>query len=201
MRTVCSLELNKKGKELQVDLHTLLAIFNSNLFYYFIQTNSNTVRGGYFRYKPQYVKEFPLPKLNEKSETSQLSEECKNMINLSDLLNSLIEKFRRLIHHSSGNHKISSKLKNWYDLDFAEFINELNKAIKITNKQREKEGLEAIKEITKTDEFEWLDLFEHNKIKVQELQAKINVIQHQIDTMVYKLYGLNEEEIKIIENI
>ena len=201
VRTVCSLELNKKGKELQVDLHTLLAIFNSNLFYYFIQTNSNTVRGGYFRYKPQYVKEFPLPKLNEKSETSQLSEECKNMINLSDLLNSLIEKFRRLIHHSSGNHKISSKLKNWYDLDFAEFINELNKAIKITNKQREKEGLEAIKEITKTDEFEWLDLFEHNKIKVQELQAKINVIQHQIDTMVYKLYGLNEEEIKIIENI
>jgi hypothetical protein len=30
-------------------------------------------------------------------------------------------------------------------------------------------------------------------------QAKVNEYEHQIDQMVYKLYGLTEEEIKIVE--
>jgi len=31
-------------------------------------------------------------------------------------------------------------------------------------------------------------------------QAKATEYKHQIDQMVYKLYGLAEEEIKIVEN-
>jgi len=31
-------------------------------------------------------------------------------------------------------------------------------------------------------------------------QAKVKELKHQIDQMVYKLYGLTDEEIKIVEN-
>ena len=61
VRTVGSLELYKDYKE-HFDLHYLLGIFNSKVFYYFIQKHSNVVRGGYFRYRPQYILEFPIPK-------------------------------------------------------------------------------------------------------------------------------------------
>jgi hypothetical protein len=54
--------------------------------------------------------------------------------------------------------------------------------------------------LTKKDEFEWLDLFEENKQKAQALQTKITQTAKEIDAMVYELYGLTEDEIKIVEN-
>ncbi|WP_157579351.1 hypothetical protein [Polaribacter vadi] len=54
--------------------------------------------------------------------------------------------------------------------------------------------------LTKKDEFEWLDLFEENKQKAQALQTQINQTDAAIDTMVYELYGLTEDEIAIVEN-
>ena len=82
------------------------------------------------------------------------------------------------------------KLQNWHELDFADFIKELNKAIK-------KAGGAPL---TKKDEFEWLELFEDNKKKAQELQTQITQTEKTIDTMVYDLYGLTQEERDIIEN-
>ncbi|APQ18618.1 hypothetical protein [Maribacter hydrothermalis] len=54
--------------------------------------------------------------------------------------------------------------------------------------------------LTRKDEFGWLDLFEENKQKAQALQTQISQTDTAIDTMVYKLYGLKYEEIKIVEN-
>ncbi|RXJ49583.1 Eco57I restriction-modification methylase domain-containing protein [Gelidibacter gilvus] len=96
--------------------------------------------------------------------------------------------------------KYSRKLQNWQDLDFGEFIKELNKAIKTNNKLRAIDNLELIPEMSKKDEFEWMELFEENKKKVQELQTQITQTENEIDQMVYELYGLNEEEIGIVEN-
>ena len=62
------------------------------------------------------------------------------------------------------------------------------------------EGKTEIPKLTKTDEFEWLELFEDNKKKAQELQKQIEQTDKQIDQMVYELYGLSEEEIEIVEN-
>ena len=71
-------------------------------------------------------------------------------------------------------------------MEFGEFIKELNKAIKANNKLREKAAVidlgeaegqpkevtpyEVVPTLTKKDEFEWLDLFEENKQKAQDLQ-------------------------------
>ncbi len=76
----------------------------------------------------------------------------------------------------------------------------MKKAIKANNKVLSAEGKEAIHELTKKDEFEWLDLFEENKKKAQDLQLQIDRTEAEIDQMVYALYGLTEEEIQIVEN-
>ncbi|WP_431136829.1 hypothetical protein [Psychroserpens mesophilus] len=110
------------------------------------------------------------------------------------------DKFQKYIKQKFSLSKLSRKLKDWQYLNYGDFTKELNKAIKTTNKERLKEGLQKIEALTKKDEFEWLDLFEENKQKAQELQNQINQTAKEIDAMVYELYGLTEKEIEIVEN-
>ncbi len=44
-----------------------------------------------------------------------------------------------------------------------------------------------------------MELFEDNKKRALELKAEIDKTDKEIDQMVYELYGLTEEEIKIVE--
>ncbi len=46
-----------------------------------------------------------------------------------------------------------------------------------------------------------MDLFEDNKKKALEIKSEIYKIDKEIDQMVYALYGLTEEEIKIVEGV
>jgi hypothetical protein len=79
---------------------------------------------------------------------------------------------------------ISKKLQDWYLLTYAEFIKELAK--------------KKVK-LTLSEEAEWEDYFETESKKAQELKAQIDATDKAIDAMVYALYGLSEDEIKIIE--
>ncbi len=51
-----------------------------------------------------------------------------------------------------------------------------------------------------SDEAEWETYFLQESKKALELKAKIETTDKEIDQMVYKLYDLTDEEIKIIEN-
>jgi hypothetical protein len=53
--------------------------------------------------------------------------------------------------------------------------------------------------LTFSEEVEWLKYFNEQKQKVQTLKSEINKTDHEIDQMVYELYGLMEEEIIIVE--
>ncbi len=189
VRTVCSLELSENGINEGLSLKFLLSILNSNLFFYFIKNNSNTVRGGYLRYRPQYVKEFPLPdvlndKLIEKLEctVSSVSETTKEFIlRKTNFQKYLLSQFKL--------ETISKKLQNWHELEFGEFITELNKSIKTAGGEK----------LSKMDEMEWMEVFETKKAEAQTLKTEIDKTDTEIDAMVYELYGLSEEEIKIVE--
>ena len=46
---------------------------------------------------------------------------------------------------------------------------------------------------------EWKEYFTEYKTQLQELQTQIAATDKQINTLVYKLYNLTDEEIKIVE--
>jgi len=189
VRTVCSLELNKKGINKGLSLKFLLSILNSNLFFYFIKNNSNSVRGGYLRYKPQYVKEFPLPDVIDDSLIVKLENTVTNVIEITK--NYVLSKvnFQKYVQSQFKLGVLSKKLQNWHELDFATFIKELNKVIKKVGGEK----------LTKTDEMDWMDVFETKKAAAQTLKTEIDKTDKEIDQMVYTLYGLSEEKIKIVE--
>ena len=48
---------------------------------------------------------------------------------------------------------------------------------------------------------EWKALFEDDKKEVLALKEKIQTTDDEIDNMVYELYGLSDDEIKIVEGV
>ncbi|MDY0090610.1 MAG: hypothetical protein RBR78_09620, partial [Flavobacteriaceae bacterium] len=73
----------------------------------------------------------------------------------------------------------------WYNLDFSEFSKELSKK-KIT--------------LSLSQKSEWMDFFETEQQKAQNIKIQIQKTDNEIDKMVYELYGLSEEEILLVEN-
>ncbi len=89
--------------------------------------------------------------------------------------------FLKVVKQTFVLEKISTKLETFYNLDFDGFMKELKQ--KVTPKTK----------------LEWLEVFEETKKSLQEIQSQIAATDKEINTLVYKLYDLTEEEIKIVE--
>lgn len=168
------------------DNHYLVALLNSKVVQFFLHSISTKKQGGYYSYLNSFLEQIPIS--NSYNDDIRLLSISNEQLRLS--LNNQLIQFQKYLKNAIAYDSLSGKLENWHELDFADFIKELNKAIK-------KAGGTPL---TKKDEFEWLELFEDNKKKAQELQTQITQTEKTIDTMVYDLYGLTQEERDIIEN-
>ena len=186
-------------KNEEIDLYYLLALLNSNFLTYIVRQNMVTNEQAFPQIMMTDIKLLKIPKADDMQQSS-LSILCKDISVAQKTSFEFISKFQVYLNQKFNLVKLSKKLQNWHELEFGDFIKELNKAIKANNKLRVKEGLEEVPTLTKKDEFEWLDLFEENKQKAQALQTQINQTDAAIDAMVYELYGLTEDEIAIVEN-
>lgn len=179
------------------DSQTLLCILNSKVVWEFLKSICVVRSGGYIEVKPQYFEQIPIPEFQNEEFFNDATDRITGYVNdLQNLENGFQNYFKGTLQLNG----LQRKLESWYNLDFASFVKELNKAIKSTNKEIAKENLDPIPELTKKDEFEWMELFEDNKKNAQELKNQIYQTEQQIDQMVYELYGLSDEEIKIVEN-
>ena len=168
----------------------ILAILTTNVCStFFKNSNVNLNRQAFPKLNVNNILEFPLPdKLSEES-INYLSEKVDTILSLNKDLQAVNKKFGNYFSGQYKLEKLPKKLENWSELSFTDFITELNKAIKTTGQTQ----------LTKKDEFEWLDVFEENKTKAQTLKSQIETTEKAIDAMVYELYGLSEEEIGIVE--
>jgi hypothetical protein len=164
--------------------YTLLGLLNSKLSFLFLSNLCTSLQGGFFDFRRDKVLQVPIPK-NIDSIDSDIGKFAKlQQINNTIILDSTA-KFIRTLQRKFEGLIISKKIETWYGLNFAEFLKELGK---------KKINL-SIKE-----EAEWEDYFALESQKVLELQSQIDQTDKEIDRLVYELYGLTEEEIKIIEN-
>ena len=107
------------------------------------------------------------------------------MLNLNANLQKKTNKFLSRIRDNLGITKITSALETFYDLDFNAFCKELVKAkIKLSLKQQD----------------EWEEYFDEYKTEINAIKDEIDYTDKEINRKVYELYGLNEEEIKTVEN-
>ena len=171
-----------KNKKFNVDDKFYLALLNSKVMWFFIKNTGSEYSGGYYVFKTNYLKPFPLPEIPDNAE--MFIEKADKMLFLNKNLQELSQKFQRLLIRKFELEKLSTKLQDWYLLDFSEFVKELKKAkIKFSLK----------------DEMEWEEIFLEKKEEAEKVKNEIEMTDKEIDRMVYELYGLSEEEVNIIE--
>ena len=173
-----------------INVKVLLALINSKLLNFYHKYSFLDLEKELFqKILIANCKKFPISKKLIDVENIDVISLVNEVIKLTLNESETLLKFTKYIKQTSKI-TLTRKLENWHELDFADFIKELNKAIK-------KVGGTPL---TKKDEFEWLELFEDKKKKAQELQTQITQTEKQIDQMVYDLYGLTKEERDIVEN-
>ena len=180
-------------------LKYLIVILNSKIIDYFYRKNYSLDASYTITVTKQNLDSIPIPKVSLIKQ-EPFVEKADLMLSLNKNILEKSSKFTKYLQSQFAIEKLTKKLDNWYELDFGDFIKEVNKAIKLTNKERVKNELQPIKELTKLDEMDWMDVFETKKAEVQALKQQIKTTDKEIDAMVYDLYGLSEEEIAIVEN-
>jgi uncharacterized membrane protein YgaE (UPF0421/DUF939 family) len=64
-----------------------LGLFNSKLFWYFIQQTGYVLRGGYFTFKTNYILPFPVPNTIPEEITSKVENQVKDILKKKETSN------------------------------------------------------------------------------------------------------------------
>lgn len=165
-------------------LKTLLLILSSSLIsYYFQKVTPKSDRQMFPKLILKDLKEFPV-KLPEN--TNSFVDIADKMIDLNCKKEELINKFVSYLLNKYNLSKVTGKISEFYLYDFNELLKELKKQKKVL------QGM---------DEYNLKEIFDNEKSKVLEIKSEIEKTDKEIDKIVYDLYELTDEEIKIVENI
>ena len=167
-----------------LELKYILTIINSKLLgWYHNKTSPKANKGLFPKILVNDVRNLPL--VNIPLEKQQpFIEKADKMLSLNRELQDLSQKFQRMLLRKFDLEKLSTKLQEWYLLDFSDFIKEL-KRLKV--------------KLSLSQESEWEEYFLEEKSKAIAVDSEIKNTDKEIDSMVYRLYDLTDEEIKIIE--
>ena len=166
-----------------VNLKFITAILNSKLCKLWIWYNCPELQGGTREIRKVYFENFRIP----------LDVDQNILASLADLqiqhVSQLQEKRSRFLRRLNENFeeiKVTSALQTFDQLDFKGFTAELKKQkIKLTLVQQD----------------EWEDYFNQYRVACQELTSQIAATDNEIDKRVFDLYGLTDEERKIVTEV
>lgn len=162
----------------ECDLRYLLAILNSR---YAIELLNN-IRGGDINIYPEHIRNIPIPHISQEAQQPLITL-AETMLSLNTLLHDKHSRFLRRLSDNLEGLKITTPLQQFDQLDFKGFMAELKKQkIHIPVKEQD----------------EWEDLFNERVAECQKLSAQIKVTNEEIDQRVFDLYGLTEEERRIV---
>ena len=160
----------------KIDVYFLLGLLNSKVINFLF---SNKLLN--LAIKADYLKKLKFPvELGD----SIIRTKAQEISNLSSELFNLSQQFQRLVIRKFNLDVLNNKLKEWYLLSYSGFIKELSK--------------KKIK-LSLNEEVEWEKFFTIEANKALGLKAKIEEDEEEINKIVYQLYKLTEEEIKIVE--
>lgn len=165
-------------------LKGLSAILSSNVVDFYISLIVDVLRGKTYAIKKIYIEQIPIPELSD-NEQIKLSNLVDNIQNKQSSSSNEKINFIKWIKRTFNIDNISQKLSKYHELDFNDFFKEIEKEIKIPQRNKQ--------ELLENE-------FNESVSLVKSLQNEIQDLEIEINKLVYSLYGLTAEEIAIIEN-
>ena len=160
------------------DTRYILSILNSGFIDKWLRSKSSNIS-----LNVGTLKQIPIPSSSQ-DEQRAISAFADTMLTLNAQLQEKRNRFHRRLTENFEGVKITTALHTFDKLTFAEFTAELKKQkIKLTLAQQD----------------EWEDYFNQYVDTCRQIADQITATDHEIDTLVYQLYGLTPEEIKTVE--
>lgn len=166
----------------------LLGVLNSKLCWLFLKRLCSVLgdadQGGRLELRSIYLKQLPIAPATP-DQQSALAQQAELMLTLTTDLQTSLKQSLDFIQTEYAIPKLTQKLEKFYTLDWKDFVKELEKQkVKLDIEQKE----------------ELMGWFNSKKLKLQQMQANIAQLDRAIDQAVYGLYGLTEDEIKLVES-
>lgn len=172
------------------DEHHLAAYLNSKLLWFTYLNLSAQIRGGFVRFFSNHLGEIPIPNWPSytKAELAALSKKVHEAAKLRLTLQIALTRRIPDLCPPEREPKLTNKLKEWWTLpDFAAFRAEVKKVFKA--------------DIPLTDRSDWEDWINRDRAEIARLTAEIAQAEAQIDSIVYELFDLTEDEIALLESV
>ena len=166
-------------------LEYVLALLNSKLIniYFLNKFIDKHLAGGYISINNLLLQQIPLV-LPSSEQKNIIVDKVRKIINYNSISEEEKNKALELIKLEYKPKKISQKLENFYRLGLNPFLDELQKqGVKLSLSQKE-------------DLIGW---YKNKSELLNGIKTQIETLDKEIDKEVYKLYGLTEDEIKVIE--
>ena len=137
--------------------------------------------------KTQFVTKLPIPSISKQAQAklSALAKHCTDDARLRFQIQAAI-RHRILDLAPPERKKLSRKLEDWWTLDFAQFRDEVKRVFRT--------------EIPVKERGEWEAHLAKNAAEVRKLDAEIEKAEREIDAIVYRLFDLTADEIKLLED-
>lgn len=166
---------------------TLLAYLNSKLAWFFFSSVTNIARGGYLRLRSDFVEQLPIP-IASKALSRQANKLCESCTERAVQRLEIENSFRQRILTDLAppeRQKLTTRLENFWTLDFAAFRAEVKKAFKTEIPVKDRDG--------------WENYLAEKSAEVIRLTAEIEAAEREIDAIVYQLFDLTDDEIELLE--
>lgn len=160
----------------RLNLKYLTAILNSSLVKFWLKEKGK-MQWDIFQVDINPLISIPLIIDND---TIPFIERADTMLSLNKELHEKGDAFLKNISTKYHIEKITRKLEKWWELDFAGFIKELKVSISLEEQE------------------ELMNYFEKRASEVREIVSRIETTDKEIDEMVFELYGLTEEERRVV---
>lgn len=172
-----------KKPETTYDIRYFLAVLNSKIMWFFVKNTGDVLRGGFFRFKTQYIEPFSIPEPSKQVE-KQLVENVNKILKLKSEFKEKHTTFLELLKINFKVEKPTKALDNFYNLTFESLLKELT--------------LSKTK-LSVDDQIQWMKQFESHKQDLLQNITDTQKIEDSINQTVYKLYNLTDKEIRVVE--
>jgi hypothetical protein len=182
--------VNNKGYILLPPDKSLLGLLQSRICWFCITRLCAPLaeRAGLIIYQhfTQYMTCLPIPSLTE-VQREQIKNVVEQLTEIAWQRYSVRRKTAQRIQQDLGSAqaKFNKRLASWWDLSFKDFRNEIVKIFghDISLKERD----------------DWEEFVQDRSSEIARLTSEITSLEVELNAIVYAVFGLNEDEIKLIE--
>ena len=171
--------------------YALLGILSSRTLWFVLSRISQPLgeRAGSLIYRlfRQYMERLPIPMLTE-LQREQIGTLAQQLTDVAQRRYEVRRKTAHRIVRDLGNGaeaRLNQRLEVWWDLSFAEFRAEIQKVFK--------------RDIPLKERDDWEELLRERGAQIRSLTDEIVRLETLLNAAVYAVFGLNDEEIALIE--